>query len=684
MREQGVVPDVVGPAKTRAAGVQAAWRRNHWGVLAAAVLLLVAAGLYLPGFPRGPVMDDTSVFSENPAVRSAGDWLTSAFFADTYRPIWRPLTVLTYRWNWSIWPGGRRPAAIVNLVLLTLAALLFTGLLRSLGLRRYIALGAGVLFLVQPVAVESVARLAGRSELLCICFMLAAMWMHTVWSRRDEAVTPTRLAARWALWGVCFLCALLSKEIALVLPLLAVALELTHAVRGDRRARTWRVAGVVVASAVVITSWAAFRAGVLNGWPHQIKRNPAPDYVSALTAPERVRFALALPVHYGGILIGANEQLPDYSHLLAWPEEAPPVELGNPHSFGVGLPAWPLTVVGVALLAGALVIYWTQRRRRPALALGAGWAAATLLATLPILRSNGHVASVRDLLLPLLGLVMMIAALADPFLAERTAKGETTPLPSATRRRRAVVVGLALIVVIVSVVRTRAELPTWQSQDVLMSHLEKQAPQSPEVALYRGLLAIRGGDLEHATAQMERSVSLFPRNPRTLLNLGMLYRNQGRSSVAGRVLSDAVTVAEQLAPRTAVESQAHVALGSFLGEQDQQEAALEQYLKAVAADSTNFQALARAGALQAMRYPTAREGIRLIQRALALDHTGALGPLGQHIRETADRAERYLRVLDGDARSYEQNMVPDQGQETGQPKEAEPAAPPGETSRRAR
>ncbi len=663
MREQGGVPDTMGSAEARTTGVPPVWRKHGWGVLAALLLLLLAAALYLPGFPRGPVMDDTGVFLENPAVRSAGDWLTAAFFADTYRPVWRPLTQLTYRWSWSLWPGGRREAALFNLGLLALAAMLAAALLRRLGLGRATALAAGALFLVQPVAVESVARLAGRSELLCICFLLAAMWLHAGWARRGEPVTPARHAARWALWGLCFLLALLSKEIALVLPLLAAALELTRIARTDRRERLLRIAGVVAASVVVITCWSAFRSGVLSGWPHQIKRNPAPDYVHALTGRERVRFSLALPVHYGGMIIGAHELLPDYSHLLAWPEDAPPIELGNPHSFGVRVPRWPLTVGGVVLLAGGLTAAWALRRRRPVLALGVAWAALTLLAALPLLGSNGHVASARNLPLPLLGVIMGLAALADPVLAGRSAAPAAAAAGIRIDRLSMVIMGLAIALAAASILRTRAQLPHWNSQEALMRHLEQGAPHSPEVALYGGLMAIRRGDLEHATAQMERSVSLFARNPRVLLNLGMLYRNQGRSSVAARALSDAVTVAERLMPGTAVEAQTHVALGSFLGEQDQQQAALEQYVKGVAADSTNIQALARAGALLALRYETAREGIRLIHRALALDHTGALGSLAAHIRDTAARAERYLRVLDGAPRSYEQTMGPERGAE---------------------
>ncbi len=649
------MPNDVVPTPEPARRRSPAWAPILWSAVAALLLLSAALLLYLPDFPPGPVMDDGSVSLENPAVHSAGDWLTAAFFTDTYRPIWRPLALLSFKWNWATWPAGRREAAVVNLLLLGVVALLAAAVMRRIGFGRVTAAVAALVFLVQPFLAESVVRLAGRSELLCIAFMLAAMWVHADWVRRGAGVSAVRSVLYAIAWGAGLLGALLSKEIALVLPLLALGYELAHpqgATPGAHR-RVRRLIVLAVVSVVIIGSWSAYREGVLRGWPHEMKRNPAPDYVHALTTKERLRFALSLPVHYGAMLIGTAPLLPEYSYLLAWPEEAPPVELGNPSSFGVGQPPLARTVAGTALVAAALVGFALLRRKRPRVALGLWWAAITLLATLPILESYGHVASARNLALPLIGIVVALAALAERWV---TSSGES---PSPPQRVRAGLVGVVVIALLfVSAARTRAALEPWESQESLMTYLEEQAPMSPEVPLYRGLQAIHRRDMEHATARMEESIALFPRNARALLNLGILYRSQGRNSVAGRVLYDAVTVADRLVPKTAVAAQAHIVLGAFLGEQDLQEEALDQYLAAVEADSTNIHALARAGALEALSYRTARSGIRHIRRALELDRMGELGPLADHIRETAARAERYLRILDGDEQGFDRMMEP--------------------------
>ena len=80
----------------------------RYGVcLSALLFVILALALYLPYLSQTPTMDDRPVFFDNPVVRADdGGLLTAPFYADTFRPIWRPLTALTLRWNWLLWPGN--------------------------------------------------------------------------------------------------------------------------------------------------------------------------------------------------------------------------------------------------------------------------------------------------------------------------------------------------------------------------------------------------------------------------------------------------------------------------------------------------------------------------------------------------------------------------------------------------
>ena len=122
---------------------------------------------------------------------------------------------------------------------------------------------------------------------------------------------------------------------------------------------------------------------------------------------------------------------------------------------------------------------------------------------------------------------------------------------------------------------------------------------------------------------------------------------------------DAATVAGQTMPGSIVESQTHMILGVFYGEQNLDEEALLEFWKAIEIDSTNVDALARAGAMEALNLDMARDGIHHIRRALELDRSrGRLGALADRIRRVADEAEKNLELFGESKRDYGRAMKP--------------------------
>jgi tetratricopeptide (TPR) repeat protein len=640
----------------------------RYGVaLAVLVFLVLALALYIPFLSQLPTradelptMDDRPVFFSNPVVRADdGGLLTAPFFADTFRPIWRPLTSLTLRWNWLLWPEGRAQAIVVNVLLLVIGAGLAVALLRRLGVSTPIAASGVALILVHPVMVESVMRLAGRSELLAQALLLAAFVGYVTWAQTGPASSRPVAIARWIFWGLLFLLALTAKENALLLPFLVLGYELVASPVDARPDRTRRWITVGMISLLVVSSWAGFRAGVIRGWPHELKRNPTPDYVAALTDGERRALALSLPGVYVAMIVCAERPLPNYGHLLSRSPEAPPIELGKPRTFGVHTSSDGEVAAGCAVLAAGLLLFIAARRRWPTVALGGWWFSVTLLAVLPLLKTNGHVASGRHLFLPLLGLLMILGPPIEKLL--RRGAG-------AIAHRRAMGVGvLSLVVLILLGVAARPVARAWTEHYKLMAYLKAHAPRTPEEPLYRGMVAIKAGDYAGAGEQIERSISLFPRNPGALLNLGLIRAQQGNSSIAARVLGDAAVVAALVHPGTRLESRAHMALGAVRMEQDLDIDAHAAFLRAIEADSTNIDALIRAGMLEIRHVGRARDGIRHLRSALELDHAGLLGPLGEEARELADRAERTLQRME--AREGPHDLLLDAEPDTLQPGE---------------
>jgi uncharacterized membrane protein YccC len=85
--------------------------------------------------------------------------------------------------------------------------------------------------------------------------------------------------------------------------------------------------------------------------------------------------------------------------------------------------------------------------------------------------------------------------------------------------------------------------------------------------------------------------------------------------------------------------------------------ALQEFRKAVHADSTNIEALSRAGLLEVLHHETARDGVRHLTRALELDATQRLlGPAAQRLRVFRDRAAANLEFAAGGGAGYDAAM----------------------------
>lgn len=164
------------------------------------------------------VYDDVELILHDPRMTDPARWreLLTASYNGGEDNLYRPLVTLSFYLQHRLHGPVAWPFHLVNLALHALATLAVVGLARRLAgpsddtSARFVATVAGLLFAVHPLHVEAVAGIYGRAELLCVvgvCLSLARAIEPT--GRRDLAVIV-----------LGFLLALLSKEHALILPVL--------------------------------------------------------------------------------------------------------------------------------------------------------------------------------------------------------------------------------------------------------------------------------------------------------------------------------------------------------------------------------------------------------------------------------------------------------------------------------
>jgi tetratricopeptide (TPR) repeat protein len=177
----------------------------------AAALALLAVVVYLPSLDNAPVYDDVFLVQKDPRVVESGHLgeIWSSDYWPGRRPSYnyRPLTTTSFAWVARLGTGQRGP----NLLLHAACSLAAFGLALCLGLSALPAFVSGALFACHPLHSEALYLVVGRGELLAALFGLGFL---------------IGVLRRWHGLGLALLyaAALLSKESAVMLPLLALLL----------------------------------------------------------------------------------------------------------------------------------------------------------------------------------------------------------------------------------------------------------------------------------------------------------------------------------------------------------------------------------------------------------------------------------------------------------------------------
>ena len=206
-----------------------------------ALLLLLAILPYVNTLQNGFVYDDNNEVLTNPYIRSfshVGDIFSTRILAhlgargatNYYRPISIFGFLICYK-LFGLLPYGFH---LANLLLHALIVCVLFGLTKRLFQDQWLAFIAAAIFALHPIHTESVAWVSGVTDLDLAVFYLATFWFFLASAR------PQGARSEWMQLGMVgsFILALLSKEQAVTLPLMAMIYE--HFYRGDRASTTWR------------------------------------------------------------------------------------------------------------------------------------------------------------------------------------------------------------------------------------------------------------------------------------------------------------------------------------------------------------------------------------------------------------------------------------------------------------
>ncbi|MFH1790648.1 MAG: tetratricopeptide repeat protein [Candidatus Omnitrophota bacterium] len=200
--------------------------------------LIAAIGVivYSNSLGNAFIWDDNAFVIKNDFIKAPGLWRSyftdrralagTGLAGDNYRPV----LILSYALDYALWKLNPFGYHAVNMVLHIINALLVFWLISVIAGRRGIGVFATLIFLVHPIQTEAVTWISGRADVLFLFFYLLSFALYLCYRKRGGAVF-------YVIGCVFYLCSLLSKEMAVTLPLVLYMYDRYYGRRGVFKGR---------------------------------------------------------------------------------------------------------------------------------------------------------------------------------------------------------------------------------------------------------------------------------------------------------------------------------------------------------------------------------------------------------------------------------------------------------------
>jgi tetratricopeptide (TPR) repeat protein len=463
--------------------------RRYW--LACLALIVLTLLAFSNSFSVGLALDNQLLITGDPRIQEASGHNIAQIFQHTFwwpngeAGIYRPLTTLSYLFNFAILGNGTAPAGYhgINFLLHAGNVLLVFGLSLRLFNRMPdrafpLALSTAALWAVHPVLTESVTNIVGRADLLAGMAVLSGFWMYL---QSTESAGFRRLAWLGGL-AAATTAGVFSKESAVVLPGVIVLYELAFHFR-EARVRLRSVLLGCAATILPIGAMLLQRALVLSASPlaeFPFVDNPivgASFWVGRLTA-------IKVLARYLWLAIWPVKLSADYSYSEI------PLARGSVADWS----AWIAVAIGLCLVA------LLRRRSRPAFFF-ACFGFLNLLPASNLLFPIGTIMAERLLYLPLAGWLACVALAIDA-AARRFGQARIAP----------VIIGL---ITAGFAMRTCVRNIDWKDDLTMATASVRTSPDSFKVhrLLAASLFQSDPGNIDRVIAEANKSLAILETLP---------------------------------------------------------------------------------------------------------------------------------------------------------------------------
>jgi protein O-mannosyl-transferase len=574
-----------------------------WQIIVQALIIIAAAvWVYAPALRGDWLWDDDLLVSVNPDLRSvAGLW--HIWFSAPTTDYW-PLTWTLLWTEWHVWGNDPLGYHLCSLALHIISGLLIWRLLRRLGLR-WGWIG-GLLFVVHPIAVESVAWISEIKNTLSLPLFLLACdaWIDSESGKRGRPYLRAILL---------YTAAMLAKTSTIMLP--AVLLLYTWWKRGKIYGSDLKNMAPFLGIALILGAVTFhFQSHALEASSGQVD-------------------------HFFARLVRTGAVVFFYLGNFVWPANLLPV---YPRS--IFDPALSFRILALLVLAGMLFLLWTKRQSWGRhLLFGLGFFLLNLLPVLGVVKmSYLRISGVADhfAYLPIIGLIGLVAAGIE--LLQR---------PLAIQAR---LIGWILVAVLAVALgwKSHAYAKIFVNLETFCEYTLARNPEAWSIHNNLGHALFQNGRIPGATEQFQQALAINPDDAEAHYNLGIVLEQANK-------MPEAIDEFQAALKLNHDDADSHNKLGVALQATGRIPEATEQFQAALSLDPSSADSHNKLGVAlaQTSQMP---EAISEFEQAVNLnpERAEAHYNLGLALAETgrmSDALEQFndaLRINPNDARTH--------------------------------
>jgi tetratricopeptide (TPR) repeat protein len=450
---------------------------------------------------NGFVFDDMTTIVHNAHIKDLGQNFPAFFNLDYFKIAqaevsYRPIATLSYFLIYALFNLSPLAFHLSSLLLHIFNVIGVYVLVDLIQHNKKTSLIAALVFACHPVLTETVNCISYNEDLLATFFYLLSLVLYIrAGTRENPPALPIYFFSL-----VAFSVALLSKEMAITLPVIIFLYDFTRTETAKTNDFIKQAVATIdkqkfyyIGFGLVAIFYLALRFKILV--------NPAGSFSHSRAGLfERIFF---LPDHlfdYIKLVLFPLDLNAEYS--FAYPDRF--LAFSNLFSF----------IVIIAIIVGSFFIY----KHSKGIFFGIWWFIITLLPVSNLIEIHNPIAE-RYLYLPLVGFCLVISIL----ISEIPGRSDLVHSKNIARLKYSILIGLLIFYSLVTVARN----PVWKDNFSVWANTVEKSPDNPIVHGGLGLAYQERGFLDEAIREFTAAIELGPNMAKNHYNIGRAYEEKG-------------------------------------------------------------------------------------------------------------------------------------------------------------